>query len=170
MLSVPVDPCSSVAPGTRHLEFSIKRGLAWSRSTLLHQRGSALADLLKRPFETAKFFGAQFREHSLDLPGMLSKRGNDKVLATRGKGDDTNTSVFRALDPGYQACRPRQQDRAECERVPPGQHPAARQPYNDSRSLRDRRRGLYRTIARMTAPDWGSCEAGIPNLSRVASC
>jgi hypothetical protein len=41
---------------TRHLEFSIKRGVAWSRSTLLHQRGGALADFLKRPFETAKFF------------------------------------------------------------------------------------------------------------------
>ena len=43
-----VHPCSSVAPGTRPFESSIKRGLAWSRSTLLHQRSCPLADLLKR--------------------------------------------------------------------------------------------------------------------------
>ena len=36
---------------------------------------------------------------------MLSKGGNNKVLATRGEGDDPNTSVFRGLDPGYQALR-----------------------------------------------------------------
>src|SRR5438876_10137297 len=33
-----------------------------SRSTLLHQRGSALADSLKRHFEATKFFRTQFRE------------------------------------------------------------------------------------------------------------
>jgi uncharacterized protein YbjT (DUF2867 family) len=44
-----------------------------SRSTLLHQRGSALADFLKCRFEATKLLRAQFREHSLHLPGMLSK-------------------------------------------------------------------------------------------------
>ena len=45
----------------------------WSRSTLLHQRGSALADFLKCRFEATKLLRAQFREHSLHLSGMLSK-------------------------------------------------------------------------------------------------
>src|SRR5579864_1671320 len=36
---------------------------------------------------------------------MLSESGNDEVLPARGQGDDTNTPVFRALDPGYQALR-----------------------------------------------------------------
>src|SRR5262245_1216475 len=36
---------------------------------------------------------------------MLSESGNNKVLAARGEGDDPNTPVFRALDPGYQALR-----------------------------------------------------------------
>src|SRR5258705_13754297 len=36
-------------------------GLAWSRSTLLHQRGGALAELLKRDFQRTKFLRAQFR-------------------------------------------------------------------------------------------------------------
>src|SRR5204862_7640551 len=44
-----------------------------SRSTLLHQRGSAHADFLERQFEATKFLRAQFREHSLHLPGMLSE-------------------------------------------------------------------------------------------------
>src|SRR5260370_8917134 len=35
---VPIDPRSSVAPGTRHFESTINRGLACSHSTLLHQR------------------------------------------------------------------------------------------------------------------------------------
>src|ERR1700730_3156176 len=61
ILSVPIDPCSSVAPGTQHFESSIKRGLAWSRSTLLHQRSGALAELLKRNFQRTKFLRAQFR-------------------------------------------------------------------------------------------------------------
>jgi len=52
-----------------------------------------------------KLLRAQFGEHSVHLPGMLSKGGNNKVLATRGEGDDPNTSVFRGLDPGYQALR-----------------------------------------------------------------
>src|SRR6516162_475065 len=69
------------------------------------ERRCTLADLLKRHFETAKLLRAQFGEHSLHLAGMLSKRGNNEILATRGEGDDTNTSVFRALDPGYQALR-----------------------------------------------------------------
>ena len=34
---------------------------------------------------------------------MLSKSRNDKILAAWGKGDDPNTPVIRALDPGYQA-------------------------------------------------------------------
>src|SRR5712692_7797487 len=34
---------------------------------------SALADFLKRHFEATKFLRTQFREHSLHLPGMLSK-------------------------------------------------------------------------------------------------
>ena len=44
-----------------------------SSTPLLHQRGSALADFLKRHFEATKLLRAQFREHSLHLPGMLSK-------------------------------------------------------------------------------------------------
>src|SRR5262249_12077734 len=63
------------------------------------------ADLLKRHLEATKLLGAQFREHSPHLPGMLSESGNDEVLPARGEGDDTNTPVFRALDPGYQALR-----------------------------------------------------------------
>jgi len=78
---------------------------SWSRSTLVHQRGSALAEPLKRHFETMKLLRAQFREHSPHLPGMLSESGNDEVLPARGEGDDTNTPIFRALDPGYQALR-----------------------------------------------------------------
>jgi hypothetical protein len=61
ILSVPVDPGSSVAPGTQRFESSIKRGLAWSRSTPLHQRSGALAELLKRDFQRTKFLRAQFR-------------------------------------------------------------------------------------------------------------
>src|SRR5215468_8492004 len=93
--------------GSRNTAFqsSIKRGPTCSRSTLLHQRGSALAEPLKRRFEGTKLLYAQLREHSLHLPGMLSKRGNNELLATRGEGDDPNTPVFRALDPGYQALR-----------------------------------------------------------------
>src|SRR5260370_3781234 len=102
---VPIDPRSSVAPGTRHFESTINRGLACSRSTLLHQRSGALAELLKRHFQRTKFLRAQFREHFLHLPGVLFESRNDEVLPTRGKADDTHTSVFRALNPGYQALR-----------------------------------------------------------------
>src|SRR5215472_7456307 len=77
----------------------------WSRSTLVHQRSSLLADLLKRHFEATKLLRAQFRKHSPHLPGMLSKGGSDEVLAPRGEGHDTNTPVFRALDPRHQAFR-----------------------------------------------------------------
>jgi hypothetical protein len=69
------------------------------------ERRCTLADLLKRRFETAKFFGAQFREHSPHLPGMLSESGNDEVLPARGQGDDTNTPIFSALDPADEALR-----------------------------------------------------------------
>jgi hypothetical protein len=44
-----------------------------SLTVLLHQRCSALADLLKRHFEVVDLLGAQFREHSLHLPGMFSE-------------------------------------------------------------------------------------------------
>ena len=36
----------------------IKHGLAWSRSTLLHQRGSALADFLELHFKATKLLRA----------------------------------------------------------------------------------------------------------------
>src|SRR6516162_11111148 len=52
-----------------------------------------------------KLLRTQFREHSPHLPRMLSESGNNEVLPARGKGDNTNTPVFRALDPGYQALR-----------------------------------------------------------------
>jgi hypothetical protein len=47
------------------------------RSTLLHERVGSLADFLKRHFEVTKFLRAQFREHSLHLPGMLSEGWNN---------------------------------------------------------------------------------------------
>ena len=46
---------------------------AESDSTLLHERGSALADFLKRHFKATQLLMAQFREHSLHLRGMFSK-------------------------------------------------------------------------------------------------
>src|SRR5215813_15542641 len=57
----------------------------WSRSTPVHQRSSALTDLLKRHFETMKLLRAQFGEHSLHLPGMLSKSGKNEILAAWGE-------------------------------------------------------------------------------------
>ena len=36
---------------------------------------------------------------------MLSERGNDEAPPAGGEGDDTNTPVFRALDPADQALR-----------------------------------------------------------------
>src|SRR5229473_1013995 len=76
-----------------------------SRSTLLHQRGSALADLLERHFEATKFFWTQFREHSLHLQGMLSKGSSNEVFAARCEGDDPHAPVFGAFDPCDQALR-----------------------------------------------------------------
>jgi hypothetical protein len=129
----------------------IKRGLAWSRSTLLHQRGSALAESLKCHFETMKLLRAQFREHSPHLPGMLSESGNDEVLPARGEGDDTNTPVFRALDPGYQALREetvhRDTDRAwgqiddRADRID-GQRPFVQQDFQRA-EIREAESGLF---------------------------
>ena len=76
---------------------------AQSRSTLLHQRGSALADFLKCRFETTKFLRAQFRERSLHLQGVLSKGSGDELFAGRGKGDNPHAPVFGALDAADQA-------------------------------------------------------------------
>jgi putative oxidoreductase len=76
-----------------------------SRSTLLHQRGSALADFLKRRFEATKLLRAEFREHSLHLPGMLSEGRNNEVLAPQGEGDNPNAPVFGTLDPADEALR-----------------------------------------------------------------
>src|SRR6202051_181732 len=36
---------------------------------------------------------------------MLSKGGNNQILAMRGEGNDPNASVFRALDPAEQTLR-----------------------------------------------------------------
>src|ERR1700676_4834136 len=76
-----------------------------SRSTLLHQRGSALTDFLERHFETTQLLRAQLREHLPHLPGMLSEGGNNEVLAPQGEGDNPNAPVFGALDPADQALR-----------------------------------------------------------------
>ena len=75
----------------------------WSRSTLLHQRSGALADLLKRHFETLELLRAQFREHSPHLPGMLSERRDNEVLSAWGEGNDPNAPIFGALDAADQA-------------------------------------------------------------------
>src|SRR6185295_14876817 len=75
-----------------------RRGLAWSRSRLLHQRNSSLADFLKLHFKATKLLGAQIGEYFLHLPGMFPKGRDDEVLATRGEGNDSNPSVFGALD------------------------------------------------------------------------
>jgi hypothetical protein len=48
--------------------------LAWSRSTLLHQRGSALADSLKVNFKATKLLWAQFGEYFLHLPRNAFER------------------------------------------------------------------------------------------------
>src|SRR5260370_16729277 len=79
--------------------------LASARRALLHQRGSALADFLKRRFQTTKFLRAQFREHSLHLRRMLSEGWNNEVLAAWGEGNAPNAPVFGALDPADQALR-----------------------------------------------------------------
>ena len=75
------------------------------RSFLIPQRGSALADFLELIFEVTEFLRAQFREYFLHLPGMFSKGRNDEVLATRGEGNDSNPSVFGALDAADQTLR-----------------------------------------------------------------
>src|SRR6266853_899550 len=75
----------------------------WSRSTLLHQRGSALTHLLKRHFQITKFLRTQFREHALHLPGMLSKGSSNEGRAACGEGDDPHAPVLGALDPAHQA-------------------------------------------------------------------
>src|SRR5450432_1828254 len=77
----------------------------WSRSTLLHQRGSALTDFLERHFEATQLLRAQLREHLPHLPGMLSEGGNNEVLALQGEGDNPNAPVLGALDPADQALR-----------------------------------------------------------------
>ena len=81
------------------------RTASWTSALPLYERSSPLADLFKRHFESVKFLRAQFREHSLHLPGMLSKGGNNEILATWGEGNDPNASVFGALDPANQALR-----------------------------------------------------------------
>src|ERR1700685_1516890 len=52
-------------------------------TSVLHQRGSALTDFLKRHFEAAKFLRAQIREHFPHLPGMLSEGWNNEIPAAR---------------------------------------------------------------------------------------
>ena len=68
-LHVSAGVSASPVPINRTLSLTTPR----SRSTLLHQRGSALADSLKRHFEATKFFRTQYREHSPHPTGMLSK-------------------------------------------------------------------------------------------------
>src|SRR5260370_34259608 len=87
-------------PGSGNEAFRAER-----RSTLLHQRGSALAHFLKCRFEATKLLRAQFREHSLHLPGMLSKGCSNEILAAWGEGNDPNAPVFGALDRADQALR-----------------------------------------------------------------
>src|SRR5260370_30263531 len=88
----------------RHI-FSEFRGRSWSRSPRLHERSGALADFLKRHFQTTKLLRAQLREHSFHLSRMLSEGRNNEVLAPRGEGDDPNAPVVGALDPADQALR-----------------------------------------------------------------
>ena len=83
----------------------IKCGTGMEPSTLLHQCGSALAGFLERHFKAAKLLRAQFGKHSLHLPGMLPKGGNNKILAAWGEGNDPYASVFGALDAADQAFR-----------------------------------------------------------------
>src|SRR6266849_6685843 len=83
--------------------FESQKKPAESHSALLHERVGALADFLQRHFEATKLLRAQFREHSLHLPGMLSEGWNNEVLAARGEGDHPNAPVLGALDPADQA-------------------------------------------------------------------
>src|SRR6516164_7054420 len=85
---------------------TVLRAVVGGRDTpLLCERSCPLADLFKRHFESVKFLRGQFREHSPHLPGMLSKGGNNEILAAWGEGNDPNASVFGALDPADQALR-----------------------------------------------------------------
>ena len=67
------------------------------------ERGSPLADLLKRHFQTTKLIRAQFREHSSHLAGMPSKGRRNQVLAACREGHDSHAPVLGALDPADQA-------------------------------------------------------------------
>src|SRR5260370_19425270 len=125
----------------------------WSRSTLLHQRGSALADFLECHFEAAKLLRAQLREHFLHLPGMLSKGGNNEILAAWGEGNDPNASVFGALDPADQALRDEAID-SDTDRAwgqidhwayrIDGQRPFAQQEFQHA-EIREAESGLFNT-------------------------
>ena len=127
--------------------------LAWSRSTLLHQRDSALADSLKVNFKATKLLWAQFGEYFLHLPGMLSKGGNDEILATWGEGNDSNASVFGALDSADQALpdeaidsdtdRARGQINDWAYRVD-GQRPFVQQEFQHA-EIREAESGLFNT-------------------------
>jgi hypothetical protein len=75
-----------------------QKKLAESHSALLHQRGSALADFLKCRFEATKLLRAQFREHSLHLPGMLSKAPRKNHSRLR-KFRKIPGALYAALDP-----------------------------------------------------------------------
>ena len=51
---------------------------------------------------------------------MLSKGGNNEILATWGEGNDPNASVFGALDPANQALR---DEALDCHVPPIRTHP-----------------------------------------------
>ena len=131
--------------------------IQWLSAALLKERIKKGSEPLKRHVETMKLLRAQFGEHSLHLPGMLSKGGNNKVLATRGEGDDPNTSVFRALDPGYQALREEtvhsDTDRAwgqvddRADRID-GQRPFVQQEFQHA-EIREAESGLFNTSGRI---------------------
>src|SRR5580693_8193444 len=95
--------------GSAAFRVQINRALSlttpWRRSTLLHQRGSPLADFLERHFQITKLLRAQLREHSFHLSCMFSEGRNYEVSASRGEGDNPHAPVFGALDPADQAFR-----------------------------------------------------------------
>jgi hypothetical protein len=45
------------------------------------------------------------REHFFHLPGVLSKGGNDEILAAWSQGNDPDAAVFGTLDPADEALR-----------------------------------------------------------------
>src|SRR5437868_9677199 len=122
-------------------------------SLLPIERGSALADFLEPHFKTTKLLRAQFREHFLHLPGMLSKGRNNEILATRGEGNDPNASVFGALNPADEALRDEafdsDTDRAWgqiddwADRID-GQRPFAQQEFQYA-EIREAESGLFNT-------------------------